>query len=1783
MFYMKRFYLSKLIILAALLMGLNSGAFAQGSTYVYTGGSQTYLVPIGVTSVAIDMQGAMGGNDPNNYGHGGYGGRVQCNLAVTGGQTLVIYVGGVGQNGNNCCGAYGGAGGFNGGGSNNYWWGAGGGGGSDVRASGGALSDRLVVAGGGGGGSENCGNGQQGGKGGGLTGEMGYECSGQYPCNCGAGGTQLTYGANATCYSATVGGPGQGGSPNCCTESGGGGGGYYGGGAGGYGGGGGGSSWTDPVRGSGVTHTPGFNSSGNGIVSICPGPIAGSITGTATVCPAGGNTQLSDVGGVGVGVWSSASPGTASIGSTGLVTGILPGTAKISYTISSSCASSSAFYTVTVLPKPTAYNLVGGGSFCAGGTGVDVATDGSDIGTTYKLYKAGVLVLSKTGTGAPIDYGLTTVAGTYIDTATINATGCSLVLGGSAVVTVNPLPNVYNVTAGGTAYCAGSPGYHVFLSTSDVGFSYQLYQGGVALGLPVFGTGALIDFGLMTAGTYSVVATNNTTGCFTNMSGTPTITVNPLPVPFTVTGGGHYCNGGTGRIINLSGSASGINYQLYLGGLAIGTPVSGSGSAISFGTQTAPGVYTVLAKNSTTLCTNNMTGSVTITVDPLPNVYTITGGGSYCVGGAGRDISLSGSDAGVTYQLMTGGVIVATRTGSGASVDFGLVSGAGTYTVVAVNPATTCTNNMAGSVTITVNPLPTLFTVLGGGGYCTGGTGRDVSLSFSNTGINYQLYNGFSPVGGPVGGTGFPIDFGLQTAAGTYTVRATNVTTGCNNNMSGSATVSISSLPVAQVVNGGGFYCSGGTGVAVGLNSSATGISYQLYTGGVAVGLPVAGTGGALSFGMQTVPGTYTVVATDNTTLCTNNMSGSATITVNPLPNPYIIMGGGGYCTGGAGFDLQLNGSDLGISYQLYNGVSPAGVAMAGTGSPLDFGIKTAPGTYTVQAINTSTTCSAVMTGASTISINPLPTVYPVSGGGNFCAGGVGKHVGLPFSSTGITYQLLLGGTPIGSPVIGTGAAIDFGLQTGTGSYTVVATNIVTGCTSNMSGSVAVTVTAAPLVYFVTATSGGAYCSGGTGVHIMLSGSNTGISYQLFIGGVPVGAPKVGTGTAIDFGLKTSPGTYSVVGTNATTGCSTNMSGTPVVTVNALPTAYSITGGGAYCSAGTGSDVALSMSDLTCTYELFLNGVSTGIILPGTGTMLDFGFQTLTGTYTVVATSTLTSCTSNMIGTAVISTLPLPTVFTVTGGGAYCSGDVAPHVMLSGSNTGISYQLLNTGSPSGAPMSGTSFGLDFGSQVLGGTYTVLATNAITGCQSTMTASAPVLVNALPTADTVTGGGSYCAGATGIHVGLKSSDAGMNYQLYNGGSPVGGTLLGSGSALDFGVMTAAGTYTVTAKNPATGCMSNQFSFATILINPTVIPGVNVTTPGSVVCQGTATTFTANPSNGGASPMYQWSVNGTSVAGATDATFTDTSLNLDDVSVTMTSNAACASPLTGSGEFTITVNPSTTPSVTILTDPGLTVCAGTTVVYTADPHHAGTAPTYSWTQGTAPLGTGINVTAIPANGDIISCLITSSDPCRLVDSTSSSVTMNVPAPVAPVVNLTVSPGKNIVVGQLDTVTATITSGGGPNPTYEWQINSVVQLGEVSNMLIRSTFNDHDSVTCIVTGSGLCGGLPTAKSASLRVRNTTAVNQVTSLLSDVRVVPNPNKGLFTIKGNVGSADDQQVSLEITNMLGQVVYKNTITAYSGNINEQIKLNNSLANGMYILNVRSGTENSAFHFVMEQ
>lgn len=123
---------------------------------------------------------------------------------------------------------------------------------------------------------------------------------------------------------------------------------------------------------------------------------------------------------------------------------------------------------------------------------------------------------------------------------------------------------------------------------------------------------------------------------------------------FNVTGGGMVC-AGTGFPVGLQGSETGVDYLLYLNGVFTGTTVSGTGQAITFGTQITSGLYTVLASNSSTSCVGWMNGSASVALLAAPAIVTQPTGMPVAAGGAGT-FSVVATGDGLTYQWRRNGV-----------------------------------------------------------------------------------------------------------------------------------------------------------------------------------------------------------------------------------------------------------------------------------------------------------------------------------------------------------------------------------------------------------------------------------------------------------------------------------------------------------------------------------------------------------------------------------------------------------------------------------------------------------------------------------------------------------------------------------------------------------------------------------------------------------------------------------------------------------------------------------------------------------------------------------------------------------------------------------------------------------------------------------------------------------------------------------------------------------------------------------------------------------------------
>ena len=269
-------------------------------------------------------------------------------------------------------------------------------------------------------------------------------------------------------------------------------------------------------------------------------------------------------------------------------------------------------------------------------------------------------------------------------------------------------------------------------------------------------------------------------------------------------------------------------------------------------------------------------------------------------------------------------------------------------------------------------------------------SGNSVVLTASS-GSSYKWFNGTTQVGTSSTYT--------ATAAGSYTVEVTN-SAGCKAT-SAATTITVSSLPIANITAPATTFCSGSSVVL----TASSGSSYKWFNGTTQVGTALTYT--------ATAAGSYTVEVT-NASGC-KATSAATTITVNTLPAATITASATSFCTGGS----AVLTASAGASYKWFNGTTQVGTAATYT--------ATAAGSYTVEVTN-SAGCKAT-SAATIIIVNTLPAATITASATSFCTGGSAVLT----ASAGASYKWFKGTTQVGTAATYTATAA--------GLYTVEVTN----------------------------------------------------------------------------------------------------------------------------------------------------------------------------------------------------------------------------------------------------------------------------------------------------------------------------------------------------------------------------------------------------------------------------------------------------------------------------------------------------------------------------------------------------------------------------------------------------------------------------------------------------------------------------------------------------------------------------------------------------------------------
>ena len=246
------------------------------------------------------------------------------------------------------------------------------------------------------------------------------------------------------------------------------------------------------------------------------------------------------------------------------------------------------------------------------------------------------------------------------------------------------------------------------------------------------------------------------------------------------------------------------------------------------------------------------------------------------------------------------------------------------------------------------------------------------------------------------------------------------------------------------------------------------------------------------------------------------------------------------------------------------------------------------------------------------------------------------------------------------------------------------------------------------------------------------------------------------------------------------------------------------------------------------------------------------------------------------------------------------------------------------------------------------------------------------------------------------------------------------------------LTANATYSITQRDPNTGCLSVAI---TAIVNPALIPPA---IPSFVITQPDCLTSTGKitiTNNIGAA--FSYSIDGTNY----QASPIFSGLNSGNYSVTVVNGDACASNI-----VVATINPQPLPSKPLLngtlTPTNITICAGTATTLTASLTSSPTAGannsnlSYQWYKNNIIIPGAGNTTFNPTSSGDYSVIATNSLGCTSAASGTVSVTLN-PLPTA-----SITGGAELAFADCTQTKIVLTANTNANaPSYQWQVLDVV----------------------------------------------------------------------------------------------------------------------------------------------
>lgn len=875
---------------------------------------------------------------------------------------------------------------------------------------------------------------------------------------------------------------------------------------------------------------------------------------------------------------------------------------------------------------------------CASASTTTLSLSGGTLGSAASWdWYSGSCGGALAGSGSSIVVSPSSTTTYYVRASgTCNTTACA-----SVILTVNPSPTA---NAGSTKVlnCTTT---NTVLSGSGGG-SYTWSGPGILSG----GSSATPTVNI--PGTYSLIVTS--AGCPSTVS---TVVVTQDNTPPSV-------SSGVTSILNCTLTTTNINATTAT------TPVSynWSGTGITAGSGTGtitvnqPGTFNYIITNTSNGCQTS--GSQVVSQDiTTPAVASAASGSLNCTM-TSVNASATTTTTPVSYNWSGSGITGGAGTGT-VSVNIG-----GTYNYTVTNTSNGC--KTIGSQAIVQNTTPPAVTPAASG-----------VLNCNVTSVNASANTASSPVSYNWAGTGITGGAGTATVSvnqpGTYNYTVTNTSNNCTT--SGSQVISQNTVtPIVTMPSTKTITC--GTPSVTLVASANPSNCTPIWTGGVS--------SGANSYTATAAsPNNYTLTITDPA----NGCSASGITQVLPsagFPSVIALASNSLSCITTTA-EVVATTTSTPVSY------SWSGPGIVSGAATATINVNTG-GQYTVVVQNTSSLCSSTITiGVVSNTTITTPLISPT--GSISCLTPSLTLNGSPNSS--VTY------TWTGSGIVGNNNSQNVDINQG-GVYTLNITNL-DGCVGTETISVA-TNTAAPSFTLVTASTVTTTCSSPNATLFATSSSDPNTIYTW---------TTPSASTVIANPLVTSvAGTYSVVITNTINGCSTSAVSPATVTVVADSGIPVITLSSNTASI-TCSNPTPSVSITTTASPVSYSWTPTVGIVPGTETSANPLFNAA-GSYSAVVTNTSTGCAtgigSNVVDVVLDNFVPLVTLSGATNDGTItCTNTSVTIAPVITPTANLTYTWL--------PNNVTSTSINDATFTSAGIYTLVLTNTVTGCVTSLTNTA----------------------------------------------------------------------------------------------------------------------------------------------------------------------------------------------------------------------------------------------------------------------------------------------------------------------------------------------------------------------------------------------------------------------------------------------------------------------------